>query len=245
MRKSLIAAAASVAALAGATVAHAQTPSPAPQPTLEASISPENAGTRGRPARSRLNLEIGNPAESRSTVSRIVVSLPRDSRVDTRGFPVCPQGQLARQGTKACPRGSRVGRGTAEAILVAQGTNIDFRVTAFVGGRNLLLFYVEQQGGSVRRVLPGRVSRMGGAFGQRISIDIAPDLQQPAPGLFSALTQLNAEISGRRGRRSLIATTGCPEDGGHDLRVRLFYVPNPAPPQVPFAEANDESRCSD
>ncbi len=53
-----------------------------------------------------------------------------------------------------------------------------------------MIFYIEQIGGSVTKALQGKISSASGKYKQKLVIEIPPDLQQPAPGLYGALTDL-------------------------------------------------------
>ena len=81
-----------------------------------------------------------------------------------------------------------------------QRTPLVFNVTAYVSGNNLVIFYIEQKGGSVTKALQGKISSASGKFKQKLVITIPPDLQQPAPGLYAALTDLKSTLSTRRAR---------------------------------------------
>ena len=86
---------------------------------------------------------------------------------------------------------------------------LNFNVTAFVGGKNLVIFYIEQQGGTVTKALPGKISKGSGKFAQKLVITIPPDLQQPAPGLYAALTDLKSTLQLKKGKNALISSVGC------------------------------------
>ena len=79
---------------------------------------------------------------------------------------------------------------------------LKFNVTAFVAGKNLLIFYIQQQGGTgVSRPCPGKITKVSGkVFGQKITISIPANLQQPAPGLYSTLIHLKSTLGSRRAR---------------------------------------------
>ena len=77
---------------------------------------------------------------------------------------------------------------------------LNFNVTAFVGGKNLVIFYIKQQGGTVSKALSGKISKGSGKFAQKLVITIPPDLQQPAPGLYAALIDLKSTLYAQEGQ---------------------------------------------
>jgi hypothetical protein len=95
----------------------------------------------------------------------------------------------------------------------------------------------------VQKALQGRIS----SNGRRLTIDIPADLQQPAPGTFSALLQLSGsfERSAKRNGRtfSFVSTTSCPRGRQWATRTTFYYVGNPEAP--PVGQKSDEvtQRC--
>lgn len=224
----------------GAGPAAAQEP-----PTFSASVSPAKAGTSERPRPTNLSFQIGNPPVNRTTASRLEIFLPVNARLSGRGFRVCRASALVQDGPAACPRASRAGRGIATAALLTGATTFNFAVRVYVAGPSrLLLFLQDQANRSLQAVFPATVTRAGGGFGQKITIDIPASLQQPIPGAFSALTGIQARIGARSRGRALITTNGCPADGNHDLRAQLTFVPNPTPPAQPVVPIDGTARCS-
>ena len=109
---------------------------------------------------------------------------------------------------------------------------LNFDVTAFVGGKNLVIFYIQQQGGTVSKALSGKISKGSGGFAQKLVITIPPDLQQPAPGLYAALTDLKSTLQLKKGKNALISSVGCKKKK-HKFGAKLTFAPNPAQPPKP------------
>jgi hypothetical protein len=242
VRRALTAAGAAIVALAaGAGVAHAQ----AEQPTFRATVTPTAAGTRADPQPSFLSFQVTNPPANRTTASRLEIFLPRNARMSGAGLPTCSASRLESGGPSACPSRSRAGRGSATAALLTGTTTFNFDIRVFVAGRSrLLLFLQDRANRSLQAVFNATLGSGGAGFGQKITIDIPESLQQPVPGAFSALTGISARIGLRRGRRALITTNGCPDDGNHDLRARLTFVPNPTPPGQALVPIDGTANCS-
>ena len=114
-----------------------------------------------------------------------------------------------------------------------QRAPLKFNVSAYVGGNNLIIFYIEQQGGGVTKALQGKISSASGKFKQKLVITIPPDLQQPAPGLYAALTDLKSTLSLKKGKNALISSVGCKKKQAH---VRLEAHLRPEPRSSPEAQ---------
>ncbi len=244
MRKLVAAALVAVLSLALAAVALAQNPSPSSTaPSVTGTISPSKAGTKTKPKASTVKLFVKNNRND-TTVSSIVIFLPKNVKVSGKGFPVCTAATLNTKGATACPAGSKVGTGTAHAVVGPGRAPIQFTNDAYVGGKSSLVFYVQQKGGTVRKALNSPITSAGGKFGQKITVKIDPDLQQPAPGVFSSLVDLQATIKAKRGKNSIATTTGCPTDKKHRVGVTFKFTPNSTFPGTGSVTNAGSSPCS-
>jgi hypothetical protein len=250
LRKTLIAALAALASVAVAAVALAQ--NPAPTASLEVAVAPTKAGTKQKPRSGRLEISAQTNRESRSTASRIEIFVPKGVTLSTRGLKKCTTATLNSRGKTACPRASKAGSGEADALLNPYSANpapIKFIVTAFAGGRqngrDVINFYLESESPEVNQALPGVISKVSTRlYGQKLSIDIADNLQQPAPNVFSSLQRLETSVALKSGSRRLVSLTDCPQAREHQFQLRLTFVPNPTPPAATTATAIDGARCS-
>ena len=249
MRKSLVAALAAPTVLVMATVAFAQ--NPAPSIEVKATISPTKAGTKKKPKSEKISLQIDNSRESKTSASKIEISFPKTLKLSTKGLKTCSVAKLDSQGKAACPRGSAAGVGTADALVNPQSdspASLKFNVTTFVAGKNLLAFYLEQQGNDsgVQQALPAKITTVKGSkvFGQKITISIPANLQQPAPGVYSTLIQIKNSLGLKSGSNALIKSIGCPKTREHPIGVKVSYVPNPNPPLASSASSTDGAPCS-
>lgn len=238
MRKSFLVAGTATLALGVAGIAYAQ--NPAPEPTVTAKVSPTKAGTKSKPKSVKLTLGVVNNVEqSKATASKISISVPSTIKVSTKGLDQCTASdeELLAGPKSVCPK-AIAGSGSARAILnpYASPSTLNFKVTPLVG-KNEILFYLEQSPGAVKAVLHGKIS------GKKINIEIPGFLQQPATGVFSALAELDATLSKKKGKNYLIASTGC-SGGAHKVSVTENFVPNPTPPAVGSKTATGEAKCS-
>ena len=250
MRKTLIGALAALTALAVAAVAFAQ--NPAPTASLEMSIAPSKVGTKKKPRSGRLEISATTNRESKSTASRIEIWVPKGVKLSTKGLKKCTTATLNSRGKTACPRASKAGSGEADALLNPYAENpapIKFIVTAFAGGRSngkdVINFYLESESPEVNQALKGVISRVRTRlYGQKLSINIADNLQQPAPNVFSSLQRLETSIGLKAGSNYLVGLTDCPPARENQFQLRLTFVPNPTAPIKKTATAIDGAGCS-
>jgi len=239
LRKSFMAAGAAAIALGAAGVAYAQ--NPAGSITGTASVSPTKAGTKSKPKNEKLTLKVTNDSASKTTASSIKITLPSTLKLSTKGLKQCTKSDddiLRQTPAKAC-KGSIAGSGSANAVLDPGGASpvpIKFIVTPIVG-KNQLLFHLAAQGLANKYVLHGKIS------GKSLTITITPDVQQPVPGLYSALVDLKSTLSVKKGKNYLISSTGC-SGGMHKIPVTVGYVNNPTPPTATSASTTLEAKCS-
>lgn len=246
MRRYLIVALAAALSIAVAAVAVGQGPA-----SGTVSISPKKAGTKKKPKSIKLKLSVTNETPG-TTASRIDVLLPRLVRASGKGLPKCKAATL--EDGKTCPTGAKAGGGLAHANIgphSAAPAPLNFKVTAYNGGTNLLLFHLQQVNSQtgvvipsgVSRVLNGKVSRASGAnFYQKIRIGIPEDLQNTAAG-YSGLEDFSTSISLKKGKKALLTSIGC-KSKQHVLGVVLTFVNNPTPPPRPNASAEATTSCS-
>jgi len=239
LRKYLIAALAAVLSIAVAAVAVAQNE----DVTSTTTVSPSKAGTKKKPKSTKITTFIKNNVPN-TTASKIEIDFPKTVKISGKGLTACKIGAFSKPGGKAnCPKGSKAGSGTSNAVVGPDRVPLKFNVTAYVGGANLVIFYIEQQGGTVTKALQGKISSASGKFKQKLVISIPGDLQQPNPGLYAALTDIKSTLSLKKGKHSLISTNGCSKKK-HLFGSKLTFAPNPAPPPKPSASGTSTAKCS-
>ena len=242
MRKSLIAAGAAVLAIGGAGVAYAQ--NAAPQITVTPSFSPSKAGTKHKPRAATFKLTVKNNVDqSKATAGEIKITFPSTAKLSTKGLPQCTKSDTAilAAPTTICKK-SIAGKGSSNVILGPGTTNtpVKFDVTPMVG-HNEMLYYLHSS--IADAVLHGKLS--GNTQTIRIpdgTRNGEPNLEQPVQGLFSAIVDLQTTISLKKGKHSLITTTGC-KGGGQSVKVTETFVPNPTPPAATTATATGKAAC--
>jgi hypothetical protein len=234
LRKSFLAAGTAALALGAAGIAYAQTPPPSVDVTT--SVSPSKAGTKSKPKSEKLKLTVKNDPSSKTTASKITITFPSTLKLSTSGLDRCTasEDELIAGPEKVCKK-SIAGSGSAHAVLnpFASPAPLTFKVVPVVG-KNELIFVLS---GSANAVLHGKIS------GKKMTIAIPDFLQQPVPGTYSALTDLSTTISLKKGKKYLIASTGC-KSKKHKIGVQVGYAPNPNPPAAASAKDTAEAKCS-
>ncbi|MGZ8649151.1 MAG: hypothetical protein ACXW08_11060 [Solirubrobacteraceae bacterium] len=239
MRKLLIVALAALTSIAMATVAVAQNT----DVESTASLTPSKAGTKSKPKPVRFKTFIKNNVPN-STASKIEILVPKTVKVSGKGLTACPVTEFSKPGGKAnCPSASKAGTGLSHAVVGPDRAALDFNVTAYVGGPTTIIFYIEQIGGSVNKALIGKISSASGKYSQKISIGIPADLQQPAPGLYGALTDLRSNLYNKKGSKSLFSSVDC-KSKKHNFGAKLTFVPNTLPAPKPSASGTTVAKCS-
>ena len=111
--------------------------------------------------------------------------------------------------------------------------SLKFNVTTFVAGKNLLAFYLEQQGNDsgVQQALPAKITTVSGnkVFGQKITISIPANLQQPAPGVYSTLIQIKNSLGLKSGSERAHQEHRLPEAARASDRRQGLLRPEPEP----------------
>ena len=245
MRKTLIAALAALTSLAVAPAVVAQTAQEGPGAEVTVSISPTDAGTKTKPKPVKLNLKLVNE-DSSQTADSIKVFVGKNLKASTTGLKKCSATKLEANGKSACPRASRIGRGSADAIAgvnTASPASLKFNITAFVIGTNQLGFYLEQQGGEIRVLSKGKFKRSSGLYGSVLDIDI-PQLAREFPsGVYNGLVGFETSLYKKVGSRSLFKTNGCPSNRTLPFKLTIGFQANPNPPKANTVSALGGADC--
>jgi hypothetical protein len=224
LRKTLVAAIAALTVVGGTTAALAQT---ATGPTLTVAVKPTKAGTKKKPKNSSIHLVVVNN-DSKRTLSTLTITMPKTLKVSGKGFKTCSEATLndTSKGPSSCPAGSKVGSGSSDALLgvnTGSPTPLHFVVTAFVGGKSKINFYLHSTGVPVNVVAPGRVS------GHKLIVTVPQVAQQPVPGTFAGLVKLDTTLKGKAKKHLLISSIGC--KGGKDaFKAALTFANNGVSP---------------
>ena len=227
MRKSLIAVIAALCVVGLSAVAYAQYAPPSH--TMTADISPN---VKNKSARATIELRTGT--NDQSTVSNFTFLFPKQIKVNPAGFKYCTVNTIVKAGNvdSKCPRGSKVGFGTAEAYVGSRsGKRIDFDTTIYAGSSRSLTIYLVGKGdfSTIKRAFSAVLKSASGSFRQALSTDIPKDIQFVGGVTPVVLSQVKISIKATRtlsrGRSAkiLVKTGPCPSNKQWLLGTKLTY----------------------
>jgi hypothetical protein len=213
---------------------------------MTVTVAPKKAGTKQKPKNSVIDLTIVN-SDFTQTASRIEIWLAKALVIDTKVAKKCSVATLASGGPAACPKASRVGKGTADAragVNVSPNpTVLPFDVTAVVTGKKSLAFYLKQRGGNIVAVAPAKIVKASGKYGTKLDVTIPEEPAQQYPkGLYNGLEKLQTTLGSKKGK-SIIKTTGC-KGKKHPFKAAIHFAANPGPPKVAKVETTATAKCS-
>jgi hypothetical protein len=226
LRKSIVGGIAVCVAIACGSTAVAQD-SPV---QMTAKLKPSKAGTKKKPKSGKLTTVITN-TQNDKIVTTIDIQLPKTFKVSGKGFKTCAEKPMVDSAGSACPKGSKVGSGVAEAkagINTPNRVDVIFDVTAFVAGPKKINFLLVARGLSNVYNTPGVLKKT--KKGPRLVVSIpggAASPQQPIPNFFATLTKLTTTLGAKSGKHALIATTGCKKHK-QPMSATLSYATPPA-----------------
>jgi len=198
---------------------------PASQTTLDVTFKPGSpeAGTKKKPRANSLKISIkgdtttgsGQPATS----TALNIMLPKQWRLNSERWPRRARCDIAEanqgKSDSVCPRGSKIGAGSAivQGGASEQGAGVTrtLFVRAYVIENGDLGFFVQNKRGetpAVALMIQGNTSRR-----RRISIKIPQNLQEPVAGVPTGIRLLEFTLRGKAragGKRlGIVDTTGC------------------------------------
>jgi hypothetical protein len=186
----------------GAGVSSAVTPTLG----ISAKVTPTKHGTKKKPKKVKLVIKLAttpNGTDPAFAADSTVVHLAKELVFNGKALKQCSATQVAQDDTK-CPKGSKVGQGVAAGS--ALGLTEHLKVTAYNGpGGNKLELLVAASDSSqplpIHSVIEGVLSKDSGPYGNKLTVNIPADLQQPAPGAYATLTQFDTTINAVSGKK--------------------------------------------
>jgi hypothetical protein len=230
----LIVAIAALTALAFTTAAIAQTPAA----SMKVKIAPKKAGKKKKPKNSSIELTITNN-DSKRTLSKLTITAPKTFKLNAKGLTACKFAVLDSQGPDACPKASKVGGGTANALLGVNGpapSPLHFDVTAVVTGPKRVDFHLHSDSPDINVTSVGRLS------GRKLIIEVPPVAQQPLPGTYAGLVDIHTKLKAKKGKHMLASTTGCKKHK-HAFSTKLTFIDNGVSPAGDVV-VKGNSKCS-
>jgi hypothetical protein len=208
MRKLTLTAGVAALAIGAVGAAQAVTPTTA----LKASVSPTKHGTKKKPRNVKLNIELitqPNPNDGPFATKSTVVHFDKNLKFGGKYVKTCSADKV-RSNNTACPKGSKVGTGSATGV--ALGLTENLTVTAYngPGGNKIELLVDGTSPLTIHDVIEGKLQSDKGKFGKKLVVAIPDTLQQPAPGAFATLTDFKTSVKGTGSKkRPYIGLAGC------------------------------------
>jgi hypothetical protein len=217
------------AALAGAATAEA-----ANHARLEGKITPVLRKFPKFPQPAALTLSLGftgDDGNQASVLTRAVIQFPYGSQLNGKLFPACNVKKLEEDGKSACPKGSRIGGGTA--VGTAGDVREEIKVSLFNGkGGKSIIFYLQGDNPVVLNV-PWEsplVQFTTGPYNFKLTVDV-PEVLQRIVGLDVAIEDFTVKVDGTRrvkGRkRGYIETVICPPGALIPVRGTFTFIEAP------------------
>jgi hypothetical protein len=233
LRKYLIVAVAALTTMAFATTAIAF----APAASMKVTVAPKKAGTKKKPKNSSIHLTIKNN-DPKKTLSSLVITSPKTFKLSTTGLTACKETTLVDKGPAGCPKASKVGKGTANALLGVNGpapSALHFDVTPVVVGKNRIDFNLFNAGiGNL--ISPAKIS------GSKLTITVPSQAQQPLPGTWAGLVDIDTTLKASKGKHYLASTVGCKKHK-HAFSTKLVFADNGVSDFTPIT-IKGSSKCS-
>jgi hypothetical protein len=241
LRKILVAALAALMVVAGATAALAQSGSGA---SLKVTLKPNKHGTKKKPKGTKVHLIFQN-GNHKLTATKITIVMAKQLVVNTKGFKFCSQSKIDATAGKGCPKSSKVGTGSSDAIAGVNtpsgGAPLTFKVTAFLLNKKSVAFYLQQKGGAIVTTAVGRFSKSRGK--PKLTVTIPPIAKEFPTGTFNGLVKLDTTLGAKAGKHNLVGLTGCPKNKKLPFTTTVNFQPNPNPPPTPSVKATANAKC--
>ena len=173
------------------------------------SVSPTKSGTSKKPKPVSLKLGVkggtkdgtGQP----STSTSLKITLPKGIKWNGKGWPNKKRCSPSVRSDADCPKGSKIGTGSVDAQALV--TTEKITVTAYVLTNGNLGLWLEGTPLPLNTMLQGKVK------GQVITVGIPTNIQEPAPGVPSAIRtlsfSLNAKTKVKGKTRGVVESTTC------------------------------------
>ena len=208
MRKLTLTAGVAAAAIGAVGVAQAVTPTTA----MKASVSPTKHGTKKKPRNVKLNIKLitqPNPNDPPFATRSTVVHFDKNLKFGGKYLKTCSADKV-RSNNTACPKGSKVGTGSAVGTALGLAENLTVTAYNGPGGNKLELLVDGTSPLTIHDVIEGKLQSDSGKFGKKLAVQIPDSLQQPAPGAYATLTDFTTSVKGTGSKkRPYIGLAGC------------------------------------
>jgi hypothetical protein len=159
-----------------------------------------------------------------SPITHMKMSFPTGARFNGDKFKTCTATQVQKQ---SCPSGSKIGSGTATALL-GDGT-IDATITVYNGpgtASKRKVFMFTKALSTVSFVLSGDMTKTSGKFGYVLDLTVPPIVPELQPGGV-AITSFNTSVGGSttvKGQKIPLLTSPTSCKGGWSFMAQFTYA---------------------
>lgn len=228
----LLPAVAAAALTASAVVpAVAQSPKETTTVTASAKVTPNKAGTKKKPQSVKLSMEgklstTGEDGLNKPVVQKIEILLPKDGYYAGGKLPKGVKGKVTPKCSESamlnglprdkCPKGSIVGSGSGMAWADTVQTKVG--LTLVNGGANMIYAFTELTNPAIVQLpVPGKIQKMSGEWGYKVTFTVPEDLQVVAGTPISLIS-----LKARTTANNYIFTTSCPKSKKWPYQVTTF-----------------------
>jgi hypothetical protein len=230
-RHILVLACALVASLAVAAAAFAT------KVTIDSHLTPVLRAFPSRPVPATLSIALnfaGDDGGEPPVLQQAKIQFPWGANFNGNLFPFCDPVKMENKGTKACPKGSKIGTGFAIGSAAGGSIRQKVDVTLFNGkGGKSIVFYLVGNGDPLSFAIPfaGPFQTFGsGDWHYGLTVDVPTNLQRVA-GVDVSVEQFNVKVGATRvvhGRkRGLIEALICPPGALVPIRGTFSFLDNP------------------
>jgi hypothetical protein len=197
--------------------------------TVDSKVSPNRAGTPGKPQGVKLTGQIKWQSEEGiepPIITAFDIFIAKGGLYNGGKYPKCAAAVANRNGPQACPKKSIMG--SARGVAFADTEITRPKVTFINGGaRNICFYTVLTNPARVETCVPGKVTKLRGnkKWGYRLQIRV-PEVLQVVAGVPIALREIRFEAGGRKWAKDWLATTSCPRNRKWGFQVETSYLYN-------------------
>jgi hypothetical protein len=227
--RNVLAGATSLLAIGAMLVAPSVAQTPVTTVTVDAKVTPSNAGTKRKPQGVKLTGKVTWDSQEGiepPIITAFDILLSKGGLYNGGKYPTCAESLINRRGPGACPKESIMG--SARGVALADQEITRPTVTMVNGGAKRICFYtVLTNPARVRTCVPGRITKLNGnpKWSYRVKITV-PEVLQVVAGVPIALREITYEAGGRRWAKDWLATTSCPKNRKWPFQVETSYLYN-------------------
>lgn len=163
-------------------------------------LSTAGGGITGAKFHVTATFSTDTPGAQLFTIERSVVYFPDHAGTNGRLFPSCSAQQIERfhGDVRRCPKGSKIGGGTAKAQALQLGVTAIARVTMFNSHRGKSITFNVQASSpaSINESFDASLTQLHGRYGEKLTMIEPRSLQEILTGVFVGVERFDVTITG-------------------------------------------------